>query len=220
MPAGPSLQEALGLARSGDRAAFDRLIHAHEGALRSQLAIQLGEGLRGRVEVDDLLQDALLRAFTSLPQFRGETASEFHSWLAGIAHHTVLDRARRLTAQKQDYRREVALGEGGAAGDVAQAAAAVLSSPSQALRREERLARLLAAVEKLAPDHREVIRLSLIEQLPSEEVARRLQRSPKAVSMLLLRAVRALKKSFGDTSSLTLPRPAQPALSDDAGALP
>ena len=54
--------------------------------------------------------------------------------------------------------------------------------------------------------HRQVILLTLLEMLPAREVALRMDRSEKAVSMLLFRAMRALREVFGDTSSLTLPR--------------
>src|ERR1041385_8017294 len=97
-------------ARRGDREAFDRLARRYEAPLRSLIAFQLGDGMRGRVEVDDILQDSLLRAFRSMGRFEGTTESALRSWLAGIVHHAVIDRARRITVRKADYRREVPLG--------------------------------------------------------------------------------------------------------------
>ena len=201
-------------ARQGDREAFDRLARENEGPLRSFIDIQLGEGLRSRVEADDLLQEALLRAFQSMGQFEGETPAALRSWLAGIAHNAVVDRARRLTTKKADYRHEVPLPAEPGSGSAGPALQPGIPSPSpsRALRREERLDRLLDAVQMLSPDHRRVILLTLIEMLPPSEVAQRMARSEKATSMLLLRAIRALREIFGDTSSLCLPREPGPRL--------
>jgi RNA polymerase sigma-70 factor (ECF subfamily) len=73
------------------------------------------------------------------------------------------------------------------------------------LRREERLQRLEAALRELSPEHREVIVLSRIENLPLAEVAERMERTPVAVSGLLLRALRKLRAAFGETESFALP---------------
>lgn len=204
-------QDLIRRARSGDREAFDGLTRNHQGPLREVISVQLGPGLRSRVEVDDLLQDTLLRAFRSMEQFRGETEDAFRGWLAGIAQHAVADRARRLTTGKADYRREVPLeanppGGSSDSGLLSFQISSPHTSPSRALLREERLERLLEAIQGLSPDHRKVILLTLVERLPAREVGLRMERSEKAVSMLLLRAMRALREVFGDTSSLTLPR--------------
>lgn len=211
-------------ARSGDREAFDALARSHEGALRGILTCHLGPGLRGRVEVDDLLQDTLLRAFRSMEQFRGESNDAFRSWITVIAQHVVVDRGRKLLAEKADYRREVPLEasratDSSGSGRRAADAQAPQASPSRILRREERLERLLEAIHQLSPDHRKVILLTLVERLQAREVAQQMERSDKAVSMLLLRAMRALREIFGDTSSLTLPRdfPAQARAAADGG---
>ena len=65
--------------------------------------------------------------------------------------------------------------------------------------------RLQAAMERLSADHRQVIRLARIEKLPFKEIASRMKRSPGAVKLLLVRALRELKRGFGDTESLHLP---------------
>src|SRR5262245_9422647 len=208
-------QDWIRCAREGDRKAFDRLARENESPLRCLIDVQLGEGLRSRVEVDDILQEAFLRAVRSMADFQGGTPAELRAWLAGIAHNTVIDRARRLTTQKADYRREVRLpvesGSGSAMDGSGPEIASPSPSPSRVLRREERLDRLLEAVQMLSPDHRQVILLTLVERLPPSEVAQRMTRSDKAVSMLLLRAMRALREVFGDTSSLSLPRESREA---------
>ncbi len=205
--------ETIRKAAAGDRAAFDLLIRGHEGSLRALIAVQLGEGLRGRVEVEDLLQEVYLRAFRSIGQLEGKTEASFHAWISRIAANAVSEKGRRLNALKADYKREVALPDrpSSSSGGIRSPSpnlASPRTSPSGALRREERLDRLLSAIEKLSPDHRQVIVLTRIEGMAVKEAAQRMGRSEKATSMLLLRATLALRETFGDTDSLSLPRPA------------
>ena len=78
-------------------------------------------------------------------------------------------------------------------------------SPLTLLGRKERFERLEEALAKLRPDHRDVVRLARIEGLTTHEIADRMERSPGAVKVLLFRALRELKKKFGETESLHLP---------------
>ncbi len=78
-------------------------------------------------------------------------------------------------------------------------------SPSRVLRREERFDRLEDALGSLSAEYRQVLVLVRLEGLPIKEVARRMDRSYKAVSHLPFRATRKLREVFGDTESLQLP---------------
>ena len=164
-------------AKAGDRQAQDHLFRAQEESLRVFLGSQVGAALGARTDVEDLLQETFLRACRSFGSFHGKSERELRGWLSTIASHVVTDRARELRAQKAD------------------------------VRREERWERLSSAISALSPYHREVIRLARIEGLPMKEVAIRMGRSEKAASMLLVRAQRELRSIFGETESLSLPRP-------------
>ena len=76
---------------------------------------------------------------------------------------------------------------------------------SRAVRRGERFERLEKALASLSPDHREVVVLARIEGLQMKEIAQRMERSVTAVQNLLFRALKELKKAFGDTGSFHLP---------------
>lgn len=211
MPPSNDHLDSVQKARAGDREAFDRLVREHQGPLRGLITAYLGDGLRGRIEAADLAQETLLRAFRAMSRFQGETAAEFRGWLAGIASNVVAETARKLTTRKADYRREVPLPgdpstDPGGGGPRSPDFASPGTTPSGPLRREERLERLLISIEKLSPDHRQVILLTRLEGLPVNEVARRMGRSDRAVSMLLLRALLALREVFGETDSFSLPR--------------
>ena len=84
-------------------------------------------------------------------------------------------------------------------GLVAVVAARGPSASSDVSRREQAV--LLAdALERLAPDYREVIVLRSLQDLPFEEVARRMGRKPGAVRMLWARALEKLGQEMGVAS--------------------
>ena len=194
-------------ARNGGARAFEKLVTPHLDRLESIIHLRLGKRLRLRVDVEDVLQETLMRAHTSLVRFEWRDQGSFFRWLGAIAEHVVKDLARHhFSSTRGGLDREVRFGapsDGGglSAGERLQAPNV---SPSRSMRREERLERLEDALEKLSPEHREVILLAHLQGLPTKEVAQRMGRSRPAAAMLLLRATRELKGLFGNTDSLGL----------------
>lgn len=76
-------------ARSGDDAAFDRLVRP----LRRELHAHCYRMLGSTHDADDALQDALLRAWRALPRFEGR--GSLRSWLYTVATRTCLDAVER-----------------------------------------------------------------------------------------------------------------------------
>lgn len=81
-------QELVRAAAAGDREAFDRLASPHVGRLRSLAYRMVGHP----EDAADLVQDALLRGFRSLGDFRGEAS--FGTWLFTIATRLCLNHLR------------------------------------------------------------------------------------------------------------------------------
>lgn len=72
----------LGLVRraqAGDKAAFDLLVRKYQNKIISLVSRYLGNN----GDVQDVAQDAFIKAYTALPGFRGEAA--FYTWLYRIA---------------------------------------------------------------------------------------------------------------------------------------
>jgi RNA polymerase sigma-70 factor (ECF subfamily) len=194
-------------AAAGDRAAFEALAADCREPLEALVRQRLGKALLGAMSVEDVLQETFLRALRSIQRFEPREERAFLRWLGGIAMNVI-----REAAARPRHEPLIALE------DFEPAAAHV--SPSRRLQREERLARLEEALATLSPEHRRVLRLVRLEGLPINETARRLNRSPNAVSHLLLRALRKLRERFGDTESLGLPprrlRPGRGSTGEDA----
>ncbi|HAK97197.1 MAG TPA: hypothetical protein DCM87_19960 [Planctomycetes bacterium] len=181
------LQEA----RRGDRKAFERLIAAVEPRLDACIAARTGERLKQTLDVEDIKQETLLRAFSGIDGFAGEDEDSLVRWLAGIAEHVILYRRQRADVR----------GTARIEGDIPAAD----DTPSRTMRREERFERLKNAIAALSPEHREVIVLARVDRLPGTEIAHRMNRSRTAVAQLLSRALKKLRERFGDTESLSLP---------------
>jgi RNA polymerase sigma-70 factor (ECF subfamily) len=178
-------------AQRGERQAFDELVAAHGKRLEAVIEQLMGSELRLEIEAEDALQETLAAAFRNLGRFEWRGPDSFFRWLAGLARHAVLKAAgRRRRGRMLELARELP-----ATGD----------SPSKGLERKERLERLQAALARLSPDHREVIRLARLEGLAVKEIARRMGRSEGAVMQLLSRALKKLKTAFGHTDSFSLP---------------
>ncbi|MBI4604342.1 MAG: RNA polymerase sigma factor [Planctomycetes bacterium] len=185
----PIVRRAL----EGDRSAFDELFRALEDRLRAFIRSRIRSGYRGKLDVEEVLQDTFVRAFQSIGSFRGEDREQLRRWLTGVAQKTVLRAETELAARR---RRTLEIQDDVASSDV---------SPSRALRREERLERLRRVIDTLSGDHREVVYLTRIEGLTLKQAAARMGRSPEAVRKLFWRALKQLRGAFPDTGSLRLP---------------
>ncbi len=178
-------------AREGDRGSFDRLVRMHQDRLVAIVRRRIGGYLRGRIEVDDVLQETFLKALRSIASFEERGPDSFLHWLRGIAENLLLYWAREFHRTDQL--------------PLASDLPASAVSPSRDVRRRERFDRLEKALSACTPDQREVILLARVEGLPMKEIAERLERSPVAVRQLLWRALRKLRAAFGETESLGLP---------------
>ncbi|MGW5653515.1 RNA polymerase sigma factor [Streptomyces humi] len=83
-------------AQAGDRQALDELV---EGWLPLVYNV-VGRALNGHADVDDVVQETMLRAVGSLGTLRDPDS--FRSWLVAIAMRQVRDRARRRPERKLD----------------------------------------------------------------------------------------------------------------------
>jgi RNA polymerase sigma-70 factor, ECF subfamily len=76
-------------ARRGDRAAFAAILRHYDAGLRSLASRLMGN----RDDMDDAMQEAAIKAYRSLPQFRGESA--VGTWLYRTTYTACIDQLRR-----------------------------------------------------------------------------------------------------------------------------
>ena len=178
-------------AMSGNRRAFDDLAAEYRDPLEARIRSQIEGNLQRSMDVNDLIQETLVQAYGSITRFRWQGEGSFLAWLNGIAKNVV------LKAIREKGRHRIL--------EIQPDVPGLETSPSRAMRRDERFDRLQEAITRLSGDHREVIRLARIEGLPIMAIAERMARSPDAVKQLLSRALKDLRRLFGETESIHLP---------------
>ncbi len=152
-------------AAAGNTGAFATLVERH-----SDVVYRVAARIVGPDEADDVSQDALIRAFHRLDQYRGD--SPFRSWLLRITHNAALDSLAK--------RRPTPVGAPGAptaGGDAAQRDPSFQDrgpdsrGPVSRLEDRERRERLVLKLTELRPEHRAVLVLRDLEGLAYEEIA-------------------------------------------------
>lgn len=184
-------EELVARAQQGDRSAFERLVELHADRVRLFVSARARLHLGPPIDVEDVLQETLLRGWESVGRFQWAGEDSFFNWLCGIAKHVLM---RTAAKHKATPRLEDAPGVSAGSG-----------SAGTALRREERWDRLQRSIDALSPDYRRVVILARIEGLKIKEIAARMNRSPDSVKHLLARALTKLRSSLGDTESFNLP---------------
>ena len=135
--------------------------------------------LRSRAEAEDVVQDAFVRV---LEHRRSLIAiQDMRVWLVRIAWNLAIDRRRRIRPEQFD--------EGFAESLVARNLPA-----DEALNEAQRLRSVLRELERLPKAERNVLMLSVVEELGTVEMAEVLGRSESAVRALLFRARTRLRE--------------------------
>jgi len=171
------IQRALG----GQHEAFRELVRPCERAVfMATQAI-----LKNEADAEDAAQEAILKAFTNLPKFRGD--SKFSTWLVRIATNEALMKLRKERRQQlHDSLDDVRKNEKG--DYVPRDFADWREIPSEALQTKELRQALSRALASLTPKHREVLVLRDVQHFTIEETAKRLSIGKSAVKTRLLRA--------------------------------
>ena len=152
-------------AQQGDARAFEMLVVKYQRRIERLISRMV----RDADLVHDVAQEAFIRAYRALPQFRGESA--FYTWLYRIAVNTakkalvelkrdpVSTDAARTRAGEDDetYRTDHELSDG--------------ETPEALLASKEIAATVNAAIDALSEDLRQAITLREIEGLSYEEIA-------------------------------------------------
>ena len=147
-------EELVVLARQGDTDAFDQLVIRHQSAVyRAALA-----ALRVPEEAEEAAQDALVRAWSHLDRFRGD--STFKTWLLRIAWNQALSRRRGVTRW---VRRAVGLD------DVVEPAAATRSQEG-AVHDAQLEQHVRSAIDALTPKLRDALLLAQSGEYGYEEI--------------------------------------------------
>ena len=169
----------LDACRAGRPGAFDVIVERHRRSVY-QLCYRF---VGSHEDASDLSQEVFLRVYRGLGRFRG--GSSFATWLHRIGVNACLNRV----AVKKPLTEEL---------DARQHADTRTESPSERVLRQERGARVRAAITQLPPKQRATLVLRMYQELSHEEIAEVLGSSVGAVKANFFHALGNLKRLLGD----------------------
>jgi RNA polymerase sigma-70 factor (ECF subfamily) len=164
--------------KAGDQRAATAIVERHAEAL-ARFAARLG----GKGDVDEVVQDTFVRAFSALDTFRAE--SSLRTWLFTIARRLVIDRQRASARQRQ----LVDLDDGHATTEY---------DALDGLLADEVSTRVARAIARLTRMQREVFTLRVQEGRSYRDIAEILDSTEGAARVHYHNAMRAVKEFLDD----------------------
>ena len=149
-------------AQRGDKQAFEQLVSKYQ----RKLARLLARFIRDQAEVEDVAQEAFIKAYRALPSFRGDSA--FYTWLYRIGINTaknylVAMGRRAPTATEFDSEEAEGFEDGEYLRDI--------NTPESVLMSNEIARTVNDTMEQLPEELRNAITLREIEGLSYEDIA-------------------------------------------------
>jgi RNA polymerase sigma-70 factor, ECF subfamily len=187
----------LAQARRGNRDAFAQMVSPYVPSLYRRAI-----GLTGNAaDAEDIRQEALLKAWSRLGQFSGNSEAsgdDFRAWISRIAANASIDLLRQRREGKV-----VSLEEprGPYEETVGSAIPSRAHDPEQHCERRQMSRRLANAILQLPRDLRQACLLRDVMQYSTEEVADRLRISVVAVRLRLFRAHKRLREKLNPSAA-------------------
>ena len=161
MGKGTTDQQLVERVKQGDKAAFDLLVLKYQ----QRIVNLVSRFVRNPADAMDVTQEAFIKAYRAMPNFRGESA--FYTWMYRIAVNTAKNylavQTRRPVAVEQDIT-EIEQIEG-------NTALKDQANPEHLLLRDEILETVINAIEKLPDDLKVAITLREVEGLSYDDIA-------------------------------------------------
>ena len=156
-------QQLVERAQRGDKRAFELLVEKYQ----RKLARLVSHLVRDPGEVEDVTQEAFVKAYRALPSFRGDSA--FYTWLYRIGINTaknyLVAMGRRAPTSTGVDAEEA---EGQESGELLQD----INTPESLLLTKEIATTVNAAIQSLPEELRSAIQLRELEGMSYEEIAK------------------------------------------------
>ena len=153
--------ELVSRAQRGEKRAFDLLVMKYQ----RRVASVVSRYIRDPAEVMDVVQEAFIKAYRALPQFRGDSA--FYTWLYRIAINTAKNFLVSQSRRPPDFDVDADVAEQLPAGELLKDRA----TPEAELMVQQLEEAVWSAIENLPDDLRTAITLREIDGMSYEEIA-------------------------------------------------
>ncbi len=188
MTAAETDQQLVARVQQGDARAFDMLVLKYQHKILGLISRYVHDA----DEVQDVAQEAFIKAYKALPRFRGD--SQFYTWLYRIAVNTaknhLVSRSRRPPGSDVEVEDAEYFEGGGALRDI--------ESPENALFGAELKAVVEAAISDLPDDLRAAVTLREFDGLSYEDIAEIMDCPVGTVRSRIFRAREAIDNKVKD----------------------
>jgi len=174
-------------AQRGDKQAFALLVEKYQ----RKLARLLSRFIRDAAEVEDVTQEAFIKAYRALPAFRGDSA--FYTWLYRIGINTAKNYLMALgrrapTSTEVEAEEAEGYDEGEQLRDI--------NTPESLLLSNEIAETVNATIEKLPEELRKAIQMREIEGMSYEDIAQAMDCPIGTVRSRIFRAREAIAEQL------------------------
>jgi RNA polymerase sigma-70 factor (ECF subfamily) len=136
---------------------------------------------------EEVVQETMIAVWKNAKDYKEQ--SQVSTWILGIARNKALDRAR-ARQREPELLREI------------DRRASARATPEQIARRDSQAERVRSALEKLSPEHREVIMLAFYNELSYSEIAQILNCPEGTVKSRVYYAKEQLKRILSEGGDL------------------
>ncbi len=181
-------QQLVERVQRGDKRAFDLLVLKYQ----HKIVGLVSRYLRDQDEVQDVTQEAFIKAYRALPRFRGD--SQFYTWLYRIAINTaknyLVSRARRPPDSDIDA----------SSGEFQDNSAVLrdIKNPENELATSQLEAVIYQAIDDLPDELKVAVTLREFEGLSYEEIAEVMECPVGTVRSRIFRAREAIEKKIAE----------------------
>ena len=169
-----------------------RLMEQHRPKLLRMLENRIDMSLRRRIDPEDILADAFLKANARWEQYRRSRPISEYPWLYQQTMDSLVASWRRYESAGRDVDREMPWPEQSSAA-LAMGLFGTGTTPSRALQRSELAEKVHVALQMLKPRHREIILMRHFDGLSFNETAEVLGVEKNAAEQRYVRALDKLK---------------------------
>jgi RNA polymerase sigma-70 factor (ECF subfamily) len=173
-------------------AALAKLLEGHRAQLLAMVRRRIDPALAARVDPEDILGEAFLRASARWLDYDPKAMSAY-AWLYRIVLDCLIETWRSAHAAGRSIQREVPWPERSSV-QLGLGLVGSTTSPSEAFARAELRERIIWAVQQLKPDDREILAMRHFDELSHAEAAAILGITPDAAMQRYARALRKLRR--------------------------
>ena len=179
-------KELVQRVQQGDKSAYDLLVIKYQHKI-----VQLvNRFVKDPSEAQDVAQEAFIKAYRALGNFRGDSA--FYTWLYRIAINTAKNYLVSRSRRYSDY--EVDVQDAEQVENAPQLKG--MDTPDNVLMNEQIIEAIKSAIEKLPEEMRTAIMLREFEGLSYEEIAQAMECPVGTVRSRIFRAREAIDKKL------------------------